>query len=470
MNTVQSVRYGFATNSSSTHSIISVRDGAKITDKLGTYFGWDFFTAASDAAKRQYLASVVMDHLKPIVGKSITRDLIELWLDVDIQDENLCLGIDHQSVPCMPRNWAGVGMDVEFFNEYKDFILQKHIVILGGNDNTEQEHRLAHKYEPFILPLLYDYPSLNLVSRKDPLYGYWTLFNRDTGDKIRLILSDKQEEITKSFSPELVDIKITDYCDKRCSFCYQGSTEEGQHGNTNYINQVIYMLEKNQVFEVALGGGEPTLHPDFEKILQTCRWKHIVPNFTTKTLDWLKDDNRRNKILSLIGGFAYSVSCEREVRELGFLLEKYDVNKKRVQIQIIDGVVGEWSFSRIIKECSYHNLTLTILGFKPTGRGKTFYGCSRDPHKYDWISLIKKARENGDYVTIGVDTLMVQEYRDEFEKEGIDEIFFTHREGKFSCYIDSVKQEMGPSSYAPDEMTPLPEKNLNQFLQKFTLY
>lgn len=44
MSQVQSVRYGFATNSSSTHSIIITKDKSRAKDKLSDYFGWDFFT------------------------------------------------------------------------------------------------------------------------------------------------------------------------------------------------------------------------------------------------------------------------------------------------------------------------------------------------------------------------------------------------------------------------------------------
>ncbi len=466
---VQSVRYGFAANSSSTHSIVITNKGSRVKDKLSTEFGWDFFTASSDQAKRQYLASIVMRHLNPIVGMEITRDLVKLWLDIDIYDESLCLGIDHQSMPTMPQKWEGIGMDLNFFNEYKEFILNEHVVIIGGNDNTNKKHSLVRKYQPFILPLIYDDFRAKLVARKDPLYGHWTLFNRSNGNKFRLTFDQNQKIISKSFAPELVDIKITDYCDKNCAFCYQGSTQDGLHGNIDYIKSVLYMLEKHQIFEVALGGGEPTLHPEFERILQICQWCKIVPNFTTKTLNWLRDSNRRNDILSKIGGFAYSVNSNREVRELGFLLDRYGIDNSRVQVQIIDGVINDWSFPLILKECAYHNLTLTILGYKQTGRGGEFAE-KRQPYTFDWIDMVKKARDAGDFVTIGIDTLMVQKYQDSLKKEGIDELFFTHAEGKFSCYVDGVKQEIGPSSYAPTDMTPFLHDDFSQFLQKFSTF
>lgn len=46
------------------------------------------------------------------------------------------------------------------------------------------------------------------------------LFNRVDGTKIRFAVGS----YTKAKRPELVDIKITDWCDVGCTFCYQNST------------------------------------------------------------------------------------------------------------------------------------------------------------------------------------------------------------------------------------------------------
>lgn len=455
------VRHGFATNSSSTHSIIISKD--KIRDNAPTdkYFGWDHFTLTKTSSKRDYLAAILSQHLTHIIGDKMAVDLVCLWCNLP---ENSEIGsVDHQSVPALPLNWDGKGLNYQFFKEYKKFILGESVMILGGNDNNNKMHPKSKGRHPFILPLIYDRNNANLVARKDATYDYWTLFDRSDGTKIRMQFSPNQETPIKSSSPELVDLKITDYCERHCSFCYQGSSKEGVHGDRYYIDSVIRTLAKNEVFEVALGGGDPTSHPNFSEILRTCRWQHVVPNFTVASIDWLDDEKKRKEWLYFCGGIAYSVVTGYEVRHLGFALNKYQIPSNKFQVQIIEGVVSDYQFNQILEECHYHNLTLTILGFKETGRGTAY---SKRLQSYNWIDKVKKAWNNGRHVSVGVDTLIAEKYRDDLVNNGIDEIFFTTREGSFSCYIDAVKQQIGPSSYAPKQMSSFTD--MDQFIQKFS--
>ena len=126
-----------------------------------------------------------------------------------------------------------------------------------------------------------DYSDMGaMVARYDS--PHWVVFNRGTGAKVRLtfttcppgpyqdnpvtedtlkarkFLKGPQVEVTKAAAPELVDIKITDYCPFGCKYCYQGSTAKGTHAKTDTINTLSYALGRMHVFEVALGGGEPT--------------------------------------------------------------------------------------------------------------------------------------------------------------------------------------------------------------------
>lgn len=461
---LDNVRFGFATNSSSTHSIIITKK--QVSDDLEDYFGWDYFTASSQQAKRQYLAGILRYHLEPLVGRIITHDLILYWLDVDIFNESLCIGIDHQSMPCLPRLWEGHGLDLDFFNDYKDFLLNEHVVIIGGNDNDDEKHPLEKGNRSFVLPLFYEESGV-IVARKDVKYNYWSLYNRRTGTKIRLALDKKQPAITKGFAPELVDLKITDYCPKKCAFCYQNSTVNGLHGNMDYITSVLDCLSQHHVFEVAIGGGEPIDHPQFIEILQKCKYYHIVPNFTTKNITWLSDDKKRQAILENIGGFSYSIDCDRDVRKLGFLLEQYGIDKHRIQVQIVEGVLSEYLFTKVLEECSYHNITLTILGFKTTGRGDSFLQ-KHNINTFNWFDLVKKMQKKGHYVSIGIDTVIAQKYSDELKNQGINGLFYTKKEGQFSCYIDGVTQQIGPCSYEPHNMKNFNKTCFNDFLDYFS--
>ena len=69
---IYNVRLGFATNSSSTHSIIFTTDKIKSRIPKDGYFGWEFFTLAKKSEKKAYLATILYTHLH-YVGEVIVR-------------------------------------------------------------------------------------------------------------------------------------------------------------------------------------------------------------------------------------------------------------------------------------------------------------------------------------------------------------------------------------------------------------
>ena len=72
MINIHNVRFGFATNSSSSHSIIMLRDGAERPDdnipQLG--YGWEEFTLASREEKLLYIAQQVRYNLPEGLAKT----------------------------------------------------------------------------------------------------------------------------------------------------------------------------------------------------------------------------------------------------------------------------------------------------------------------------------------------------------------------------------------------------------------
>lgn len=78
-----------------------------------------------------------------------------------------------------------------------------------------------------------------------------------------------------------MDISITNWCDKGCSFCYKSSTKHGKHMSLDDYKRVIDQAAAMGTFQVALGGGNPNQHPDFVEILEYTAFKGVVPNYTT---------------------------------------------------------------------------------------------------------------------------------------------------------------------------------------------
>jgi len=70
-----------------------------------------------------------------------------------------------------------------------------------------------------------------------------------------------------STAPRTVSIAITDECDFNCSYCYVNLRDRflTKSDIINYCKQ----LDKLGTFDIAFGGGEPTLHPDLTEICET---------------------------------------------------------------------------------------------------------------------------------------------------------------------------------------------------------
>lgn len=446
---IHNIRMGLATNSSSTHSIIILPKGVKQpkdNDIDGGNFGWNYFTAASKKSKRLYLASILHGSLVSIVGEDIADTVVESWVGINNKNGH----IDHQSRIDLPLDWEGKAVSKEFFDEFAAYILNNRVVILGGNDNDGEDHPLYKKeIESKVNFPIEQYQSQSMVCKKDG--QYWVLFNRKTGTKLRMSFDTKAPAYTKSETPELVDIKITDYCPFNCAYCYQGSTIKGEHASLSSLDVIIKALNNLKVFEVALGGGEPTLHPEFIKILKKFRENHIVPNFTTKSRGWLENDAQRTLILENAGNFAYSAETGEDVKKIAEVLEKHNLTDRAV-IHYVMGVGDEQTFKDVVKECADNRLELTLLGYKTNGRGSLF----QPKDNGTWLKYLMKLQKEWKCPKIGIDTKLAQVAGKELKDAGIPHEMYHTDEGKFSMYIDAVDGLIAPSSYCEKkDMKPL---------------
>lgn len=438
---IHQVRLGLATNSSSTHSVI-LMPGLTDHGMDGT-FGWDNFVAASQEAKTRYLAAQLKGVLHAVASEEVTEAVVQAWTGVDL-DQAREDYVDHQSAWVLPMDWDGRGPDKLFFDSLKDFVLKNDVAILGGNDNDEDRHPL--KGNDFTIAIPTDGGGRSpMVCRLDP-EGYWVLFNRKTGTKIRMSFGANGQEVepSRSAAPELVDIKITDWCNKGCDFCYQDSTTAGKHAETAYLKALARNLGDLRVFEVAIGGGEPTAHPDFLEILHAFRSHGVVPNFTTKSTAWLKDERRRGPILDAVGAFALSVDCAGDVDALASMRDTYEIDDKKINAQFVMGTLRDYGFEQLLETAARRHIRLTLLGYKTNGRGGGY-----EPEDYSgWIDSLKKVRVAvGWGPKLGIDTALAAEYQSQLSDAGVPRWCYEVEEGKFSMYIDAVAYKAARSSY-----------------------
>jgi hypothetical protein len=490
---VFNARLGLATNSSSTHSLIFLPEGKVARDDgvEDMEFGWDRWTAASPEAKKDYLALLLHYNLRDALPANVADMVCREWLGFARRPSDGDLGedgdgyIDHQSVYALPAAFGTKIVDDKFFAHLRDFVLRPNLAILGGNDNTDESHPLGGG---FVLPMQMDGRE-DSTCRFDEAGKYWVIFNRKTGAKIRFSFERDPAAMTvnpeKAEAPELVDVKITDLCHFGCPFCYMGSTGEGKHADHFAIYQLSEALAQLKVFEVAIGGGEPTMHPDFPEILEMFREDGIVPNFTTKNLGWLRDPALCSRISMSMGAFAFSIDkdgYDKQIKELLVLTDLNKIGRERVSVQAIIGPTDKvfdntFSVESLVEACAKERLRLTLLGYKDTGRGKEHREKSPRPPRAKlpkgwWVGAVKAGvKKSGGYASVGIDTVLAAEAKEGLMKVGVPGVLLTTKEGKFSCFVDAVKREMAPSSYcAPEERVLLGDISADRVKETFATF
>lgn len=201
--------------------------------------------------------------------------------------------------------------------------------------------------------------------------GYNFVADNETGVTMRWGKTFKDDPYRAPL-PELVDISISNHCTKGCSFCYRDSVPNNVFMNLEDYEFAIKSLNSEKwgnVFQVALGGGEPLEHPDFVEILKISRRHNIVPNFTTNAMHITKE--LATEIKPLIGAVAISFPNIRTIPKskaqifikegirtnIHFILDKKSIKQG---IEILEG-----NHDDILKGFN----SLIFLTFKPMGRG-----------------------------------------------------------------------------------------------------
>lgn len=206
-----------------------------------------------------------------------------------------------------------------------------------------------------------------------------------SGEEINII-NVKQTENTKKYpfpvlqSPALADINITSRCNLNCPHCYINSSRTGTDMTMPDFRLALKQCKEAGIFQIALGGGEPTLHPDFTKILKETRRAGIVPNITSNgyRLKW-------QTVLALAryaGAVALSIEGTGDFFETrrGFPFQEFIKSIKKLKhadIKLVFQItLSEKNLDEIpplitfLKQFKPYGIL--FLAYKPEGRGKTF--------------------------------------------------------------------------------------------------
>lgn len=466
---VHNLRLGHATNSSSSHSIVIAPanyENLPGTDHMaqsGYTYGWEHFILADPQSKAEYFAAQLFTSM---VNEGITDQIaaasIRDWLDVDfggeINHKYPDIGVDHQSSIDLPIST----LSKRFMDDLLKFIGNERVVIYGGNDNDGwMDIPNGFSNIPFLDALTDSRDKKKLKSDGK----YWIIYDYRTGNKIRFSFDFDNmdaEDYIKASTPELVDVKITDYCPFGCEFCYQASTKDGLHAGLDEVRRLIGYLGELEVFEVALGGGEPTMHPKFAEILKNCHENKIRPNFTTFSKKWLNDKNIVHAVKEYCGGIGVSVHNVKDLDKVADIAEVINggrdnfggsgwINSNtQIMAQHVLGAHDLDDSLMLIKESWDRRIPVLLLGYKDVGFGAEF-----GRHDTEGIEVALKLLlddvNRRRYATLSVDTAVLDQYPQLCEVLGVSKALTSSPEGKFSMYIDLVNEKMAKSSYVKPE-------------------
>lgn len=201
--------------------------------------------------------------------------------------------------------------------------------------------------------------------------NYHFLADEETGITFRW---GKTLEDNPTFAPvpELADISISNRCSKGCNYCYRSSMSDGALMTIEDYCDVLESMnssEHGNVFQVALGGGEPLEHPDFFDIIDETVKRGIVPNFTTNGRLLTAESFERLK--GKVGALAISIAKMDELNSFLQILKRRNGIKVNLHYILsrdsIEEAIG-------IVKGKYNNLlydvnAIVFLTYKPAGRG-----------------------------------------------------------------------------------------------------
>ena len=518
--TLINYREGFATNSSSCHSVINKPDeiAEKIKDDVINewYYGWDDFVLKSEDEKVKYLLTTMTHNVKKIaydkfepenrdseeyqkfiddtiykLGKYIknkSNNFCEIWKEFNrVNGENIRTPyIDHQSIPSLIYDVFTDEIDLTSWEYIVNSLLDKNTIIYGGNDNLYEDEWINHEKLLDYNPERGD-KNINVLQDLDQYIGY--SYKNENDDVIAVIFepltgkrsvynltSDKP--IIKHKYPMVCDVKITDNCYLGCKFCYQNSTPDGRHASLKDIKYVASVLQKNKVFEVAIGGGDPLEHPQLGEIIDIFNEHGIITNITInphsrklrenteelfKMYDILyknhavgvsRDIYSAHALQDFFGWLHPKASCMDYI-----ILNKHRSLKRRpdIAVHLISGIDFKTNddFKSKIELCIEKEVSPLLLGYKKIGRGENYKGnykfTKENPEKEieDLFDGIDKIYDNMKFYQkrFSVDTAFVDKYQKQLDEYGADKRSYHKTEGEQSFYIDVTSRMCSISSY-----------------------
>jgi MoaA/NifB/PqqE/SkfB family radical SAM enzyme len=269
----------------------------------------------------------------------------------------------------------------------------------------------------------------------------------------------------KSEFPYLVDLNISNFCPYGCEFCYTSSTKKGKHTDFYDVYKILEALKSLRVFEVVFGGGEPTLHPQIYSIVQKAKELNFVVGLTTRNYKF-NSHPAFNKILENLNSIAISCNTVGDLNKIVKLKNDIDKDRNRHFQLYVQNILGLSPFEELLdffKTCwERYIYNVTLLGYKDFGFGK-----NQKAHEgpKDWLQQIQRVYRGN----LGVDSIIAKKYKQYLVDSSVMPYCLVGDEGKQTCYIDTTKKIIKPSSFVDDDKGKSYEKVKYGGLEEFVI-
>lgn len=286
--------------------------------------------------------------------------------------------------------------------------------------------------------------------------GNYTTTIYDDGTRIR---ETEDDEFVPAFA-ENCDIKITDSCNMGCSFCHEGSTPQGKHGDI--LNQK-FLNTFHPYQELSLGGGNVFEHPNFIPFLENLKKQKVIANITVHQVHFMQNLELIKKLQEekLVYGVGVSVSAPTEE------LIKALRSVPNTVCHVINGIWNE----KIAEMMADRGLKVLVLGYKELRRGNDYletYDSIVNSNKkwlYDNLGSFFKRFRLISFDNLAIEQLNVKRFLTDEEWEE----FYQGDDGTSTFYIDAINQKFSQSSTAPfDKRYNIGDLTMDEMFEEIT--
>ena len=231
-------------------------------------------------------------------------------------------------------------------------------------------------------------------------HDYIQLFNFSTGQALML---EKNSFSYRKEGPLLLDVSITNRCERQCDFCYRNSKSFGYDMPLEDYTYLLSQAKQCGVQQLAIGGGEPTLHPQFVDILKLTSENGIIPNYSTN------GDSLSDEILVVTKKYcgAIAVSIYGDINNYKEIITRLINYKIKINLHIIltrDSILKHLGWLKNPPEWLRLVNAIIFLNFKPAN-GRKDLCLNQTPKEIleEFFSIVQKFNTCG----IGFDTCSV---------------------------------------------------------------